>query len=403
VSKGLTSFRALAFFGIFLVHINVYGSGNLGINAGYLGVMAFFVLSGFLLTPILVDMKSNLACKDFFTHFYGRRALRIFPLYYSYLVLVASVSFLLIYHYGKNETIPNGNFGLIPIDRFRLIDELYIFIEQLPWTMTYTYDFYYVTYFSKLSFFATHFWSLAVEEQFYLAWPLAIFFIPNHHLKKFLLLVIVAGPFMRLLLAFILNANIFPTLPQNDLVIYILPFSHIDAFAIGGYFALYGKSKPGYLVWISILLVIMLGMVTGWLSTRQIQWDQLGYARFMKDSYKYIWGYSIVNLMFAYLLVHIRSKTFMPALFENPLLVYLCTISYGLYVFHLPVLWLTYSTMGQFPELVRAVTTLLITIIISMISYELMERQFINLKDKYFSKSSDSEQTSQTSAMQRSI
>jgi peptidoglycan/LPS O-acetylase OafA/YrhL len=59
--------------------------------------------------------------------------------------------------------------------------------------------------------------------------------------------------------------------------------------------------------------------------------------------------------------------------------------------------------MGQFPELVRALTTLLITIIISMISYELMERQFINLKDKYFSKSSDGEHTSQTSAMQRRI
>ena len=403
MSRGLTSFRALAFFGIFLVHINVYGTGNLGINAGYLGVMAFFVLSGFLLTPILVEMKSNLNRKDFFIHFYGRRALRIFPLYYSYLVLVASVSFLVVYHYGKNEVIPNGSFGLIPIDRFKLIDELYIFIEQLPWTMTYTYDFYYVTYFSKLSFFATHFWSLAVEEQFYLAWPLAIFFIPNNHLKKFLLSVIAAGPFMRLLLAIILNANIFPALPQTDLVIYILPFSHIDAFALGGYFALYGKSRSGYLVWVSILFVIMLGMVTSWLATRQVQWDQLGYARFMQDSYKYIWGYSIVNLIFAYVLVHIRNKTFMPALFENPLLVYLGKISYGLYVFHLPVLWLTYSMMDRFPEVVRALTTLLITIIISMISYEFMEKRFINLKDKYFARSSADKEPGHINAMQRKI
>jgi peptidoglycan/LPS O-acetylase OafA/YrhL len=388
VSKGLTSFRALAFFGIFLVHINVYGSGNLGINAGYLGVMAFFVLSGFLLTPILVDMKSSLNRKDFFFHFYGRRALRIFPLYYSYLVIVASVSFLLVYLYGKNQLASSGILGLIPIDRSRLVDELYIFIEQLPWTMTYTYDFYYVTYFSKLSFFATHFWSLAVEEQFYLAWPLAIFFIPNNHLKKFLLLVIMAGPFVRLLLAMILNANVFPVQPQTDLVIYILPFSHIDAFAIGGYFALYGKNRSGYFVWLSILLVILLGVVTSWFATGQIQWDQLGYMRFMQDSYKYIWGYSIVNLIFAYMLVHIRSKTFMPALFEHPLSVYLGRISYGLYVFHLPVLWLTYSTMDHFPEIVRALTTLLITIIISTISYEFMERRFINLKDRYFSRSS---------------
>jgi peptidoglycan/LPS O-acetylase OafA/YrhL len=250
----------------------------------------FFVLSGFFLTPILVDMKSNLNRKDFFIHFYGRRALRIFPRYYSYLVLVASVSFILVDQYRNHGLIPNGNFELIPTDRFRLIDQLYVFIEQLPLTMTYTCDFYYVTYFSKLSFFATHFWSLAVEEQFHLAWPLAIFFIPNNHLKKFLLLLIAAGPFMRLLLVIILNANIFPALPQPDLVIYILPFSHSDAFALGGYFALYGKSRSSCLVWMSILFVIMLGMVTGWLATGQVQWDQLGYRRFMKDSYISMFG-----------------------------------------------------------------------------------------------------------------
>ena len=119
-----------------------------------------------------------------------------------------------------------------------------------------------------------------------MAWPLAIFFIPNKYLKKSLLFVIVSGPFIRLFLGMILNANIFPVLSETDFVIYVLPFTHIDAFAIGGYFALYGKSRPGYLVWLSISLVIMLGMATSWLEMGQIQWDELGYGRFMKDSYK---------------------------------------------------------------------------------------------------------------------
>ena len=104
--------------------------------------------------------------------------------------------------------------------------------------------------------------------------------------------------------------------------------------------------------------------------------------------HKYIWGYSIVNLMFAYVLVHIRDKTFLPAFFENPLLVYLGTISYGLYVFHFPVLWLIYSAMEDLPEILQASTTLLITVIISAVSYELMEKRFIQLKDKYFTRSS---------------
>jgi peptidoglycan/LPS O-acetylase OafA/YrhL len=380
MNKGLTSIRALAFFSIFIFHINVLGSGKLGMQGGYLGIQAFFVLSGFLLTPILLDMKANLNMKDFFIHFYGRRTLRIFPLYYSYIVIVAAISFLVMFLYGQSE--------ISPMDRIRLITPLYRFIEQLPWTITYTYDFYHASSYFKTTLFANHFWSLAVEEQFYLVWPWAIFIISAKYLKRFLLLVIVVGPLIRFLLALTFDANILHVNSSKDAFIYVLPFSQFDAFAIGGYFALYGKSRASYLVWLFILLVLLLGVVTSWLSTMQIQWGQLGYGPYMKDSNKYIWGYSLVNLMFAYVLVHVRSKTFIPALFENPLLVYLGTISYGLYVFHLPVLWLVYSNMQNSPEIVRATTSLLITVIVSMLSYEFMEKRFINLKDKYFARAS---------------
>jgi len=380
MSKGLTSFRALAFFAIFLFHINIIGTGHLGFRGGYLGVDAFFVLSGFLLTPILLDMKYNLNKKDFFIHFYGRRALRIFPLYYSYIVIVASVSFFAITRFSHSE--------IISTDTSKLIDYLSRFIEQLPWTMTYTYDFFHASTYFKHTLFATHFWSLAVEEQFYLVWPLAILFIPTAHTKRFLLLVIAAGPLIRLLSAMIIDTNLLPILHQNDLVIYVLPSSHLDAFAIGGYFALYGKCRPVYWLWLSIVFVFMLGMITSWLSTRQIQWDQFAYGPFMKDSYKYVWGYSVVNLLFAYILVHVKNKSFLPALFENPLLVYLGKISYGLYVFHFPVIWLVYVYMNDVTEIARASIVLLITIIISMISYEFMEKRFINAKDRYFARTS---------------
>ena len=380
MSKGLTSFRALAFFAIFLVHINTFGSGQLGIDAGYLGVLAFFVLSGFLLTPILVDMKSNLKKKDFFIHFYGRRALRIFPLYYSYIAVVATVSLLAMFQYGRYE--------VITADSPQYLAEFDRFIKQLPWTATYTYNFFSASSSFKETLLASHFWSLAIEEQFYLVWPLAIFLIPANYLKRFLLLMIVAGPLMRFLLAVVIDANVLPLFPEKDFVIYVLPFSHTDAFAAGGYFSLYGKNRASYLVWGSILLVLMLGMITSWLSTKRILWDQLGYEPFMKDSYKYIWGYSAVNLMFSFVLVNVRNRAFMPALFENPLLVYLGTISYGLYVFHLPILLLVYSTISNFPEIVRAATTLFVTVMISMVSYEFMEKRFINSKDKYFARAS---------------
>lgn len=380
MNNGLTSIRALAFFAIFLFHINVYGSGNLGIQGGYLGVEAFFVLSGFLLTPILVEMKSNLNRKDFFIHFYGRRALRIFPLYYAYIVLVASMSYLTISHYGYSAIAPTK--GTL------IISQMNRFIEQLPWTATYTYDFFHASIYAKNSLFASHFWSLAVEEQFYLVWPLAILFVPTNHLKRFLLFIIVFGPLIRTFLAVITDAHMIPGLRQTDRAIYALPFSYVDAFAAGGYFALYGKSSSSYWVWLSIVFVFMLGVITSWLWTGQIHLGDLGYGPFMRDSYKIAWGYSVVNLMFAYILIHVRNKSFMPILFENPLLVYLGTISYGLYVFHIPVILLVHSTMYDFPELVQDLAILLITVIISMISYEYMEKRFINSKDKYFARAS---------------
>lgn len=372
MNKGLTSFRALAFFAVFFFHEGVF-------NAGYLGVQGFFVLSGFLLTPILIDMKSSLGKKDFFVHFYGRRALRIFPLYYAYLILIASISFLAISQFGYTRLL-----------------SMYRFLEQLPWSTTFTYDFYRASKYFKETFLASHLWSLAVEEQFYLIWPLLIFITPQNHLKKLLLLVAAAGPLARLLLAAASAGNMLPYLsPQTDVVIYFLPISHADAFAIGGYFALYGKIRPGYSVWASILLVLVLGLVTSWLSTGMVHWDTLGYGSFMKDSYKYAWGYSVMNLMFAYVLVHIRSGAFMPALLENPLLVYLGTISYGLYVFHLPVIWLIYMTMHRYSNIIQGSTALLVTLIISTISYELMEKRFINLKDKYFARASAHESPGQ--------
>lgn len=335
---------------------------------GYVGVQAFFVLSGFLLTPILLDMKACLNTKDFFIHFYGRRALRIFPLYYSYLLIVAAISLWAIAQYGQGASI-----------------QLERFVDQLPWALTYTYDFYHASNLIEHSYLATHFWSLAVEEQFYLLWPLALFVVPPHRLKGFLLLVIVAGPLMRLLSALVADANVLPVFPRADILIYVLPFSHVDAFAIGGYFALYGKSRPVYLVWVWIAVVLVSGLITSWLSAQQIQWDQLGYGPFMADSYKYIWGYTLVNLMFAYILTHVSNRSFLPAIFEHRALVYLGTISYGLYVFHFPIIWLVYSFMEGMPELLCAAVSLLSTIVISMVSYEFMEKRFINAKDKYFS------------------
>ena len=85
---GLDGLRAVAFFLVFLCHTNY-------VEAGWMGVMLFFVLSGFLITGILIDMKESLPSKAYFIKFYGRRFLRIFPLYYFYLFLIFGLAYWL--------------------------------------------------------------------------------------------------------------------------------------------------------------------------------------------------------------------------------------------------------------------------------------------------------------------
>jgi len=80
--KGLDGLRAVAFLLVFFFHAH-FG------YFGWVGVQLFFVLSGFLITGILLDMKHSLPMAGYFIKFYGRRFLRIFPLYYLYLFLIA--------------------------------------------------------------------------------------------------------------------------------------------------------------------------------------------------------------------------------------------------------------------------------------------------------------------------
>lgn len=383
MNSGITSFRALAFFAIFLFHIHI-------LSVGYLGVQAFFVLSGFLITPILIDMKASLSTRDFFINFYVRRALRVFPLYYLYLLVVAGVSFLI-----RNQ---EGYVGIAKMDRF---------IEQLPWALTFTYDFFHASSLFKHTHLVTHFWALAVEWQFYLTWPILLFFLPQRHLKKALLAIIFIGPMARFLISIITLENVCTImLPQVDLVIYVLPFSHVDAFAVGGYFALYQKSKSSYSAWLLIICVVIVGFVTDFLFLSGNNNDifSFGYAPFMKDSYKYIWGYSLVNLVFAYLIIQIKDRRFVPILFENRVLVYLGKISYGLYVFHFPVIWLVFNyVIPDQSMFIKRILSLLVSIFISAISDEFIEKKFIRIKDKYFPRKFANNILNQTEAALGSI
>jgi len=366
MNRGMTSFRALAFFAVFMFHMGRF-------SAGYLGVQAFFVLSGFLLTPILLDMKANLSPKQFFVSFYGRRALRIFPLYYFYLL---AVTIICLWVLNTNVYADKSEFTL--------------FMDQLPWSLTYTYNFFSASSLFENSFFVSHLWSLAVEEQFYLLWPLLIFLVRRDHLTKVLWLTIFLGPVFRFAtgeLAGGAGSTVFNS--RLDFAVYVLPFSHIDAFAIGGLFASYKSSGSKWPLRALIVAALTIGYTTQYLAYGEIMISSLGFYAFMVG--KYVWGYSLMNLVFACMLLQIRDEKFLPRFFNGAILHYLGKISYGMYVFHFPAIHFSSELLDGQTKLVIGCVALAATIAISALSYELVEKRFIAQKDRFFSKRSQAE------------
>lgn len=361
---GLDTFRALSFFAVFAFHAGF-------LKCGYIGVQAFFVLSGFLLTPILIAMKKKLLTKDYFINFYGRRALRIFPLYYLYLFAVGISAYILIRYFN-----------------FDLKGQLSTFVNQIWYGITYTYDFFHATSSYKHTVLLTHFWSLAVEEQFYLVYPLIIFSVSNKRLKAILFAAVISAPAIRLFEAFLHSKYVVPHfIGRMDIFIYVIPFSYLDSFAFGGIAALYWSQRNVNLkAWLAIIFTIGIGVITAGVSTGSFEWWLLGYRPFLSDSFKYIWGYTLLNISFASVLVAVKAGNFFSGIFNNPVLSYLGKISYGLYVYHFPVIWLIATYFWELPYPIMCMISLTATIFVSICSYELIEKRFLLAKDKLFPK-----------------
>jgi len=357
---GLSSFRFFAFLAVFLFHLDFF-------EFGYMGVHAFFVLSGFLLTPIILQMKQHLPTKRYFINFYGRRSLRIFPLYFSYLIAISIIAYVALEYFN-----------------YDLNDRLARTQEQIIYAVTYTYNFFTMSSSYEQTQTITHFWSLAVEEQFYLLWPLVIFLLHKNSLKKTLIVIIIAAPILRFLLAQLVLTNNEMGFNSVDMVVYTFTFSSFDAFAVGGYFALYGKNINNFAILAAFLAIISLGFATDYLIGVKFDLRSFGYHSFMRDGYKYVWGFSLFSILFAAILVNIRDKKFIPIVFENKLMAYLGKISYGLYVYHFPIVYFLGHELSALSFYLRAPILLILTIAISALSFHLLEIHFLKAKNKYF-------------------
>ncbi len=173
------------------------------------------------------------------------------------------------------------------------------------------------------------------------------------------------------------------------LAVYVLPFSYFDAFAIGGYFSLF-VNKEIRIRWIFILSAFVVGLglainyfIQGKLDLRDL--SGLGYLPVMDEAYKYIWGYTAFNLIFALILYKMKKREFFPSIFENNILDYFGKISYGLYLYHFPVIALVcYFLNTTVISIHVSAMCLVATVAVSMISYHFIELRILSFKDKLF-------------------
>jgi peptidoglycan/LPS O-acetylase OafA/YrhL len=177
-------------------------------NFGALGVDLFFVLSGFLITGILLDAKGR---PGYFRSFYMRRSLRIFPLYYSVLFVTFFIAPRISWFWGPDLAAAKANQAWAWPYAINILESV-----RGVYSMPYL----------------DHFWSLAVEEHFYFVWPLVVWLCPRKTLVLVSLLVALAALGAR---ATCEELHVAP------LALYTLTPFRLDSLCIGGFLAAYAR------------------------------------------------------------------------------------------------------------------------------------------------------------------
>lgn len=327
---------------------------------GELGVILFFVLSGFLITYLLLEEENRtntIAVKNF----YLRRVLRIWPLYFLIVILAL---FLL----------PNISMFTLPeYDRARIY-------ENLP-SKLFLYVFFLPNLVSPLLGvipYASHLWSIGTEEQFYLIWPLLLKTVKKYRL--WLMFIIVFGYLLFARALFSSRTDFIPF--KYELNAFWQTFN-IASMAIGGFFALLLHSKsPALKIFLnSNVFYAVLGF-TSILLYRGVYFpslivNDLQFPYLYKEFYSLWFGIIILNFAV--------NKDNLISLEQRPIR-YLGKISYGLYMYHPIAIVAALQTtrlLGTASNSIIYPLSLALTVFMAGISYKYFESYFLNFKTNF--------------------
>ena len=308
--------RCLAMSGVVAQHCGL-------LPFGWTGVWLFYVISGFAITSSLLSSERAPHSRLFLVrNFYARRCLRIWPLYFAFVGanMVAALAL------GRSDVLASA-----------------------PWLASFTYNFRMMVHDDHWTTIG-HLWTISVEEQFYFIFPFLFAFLSRRRLAMALWICILASPLLRCLLSVWFDSFSSDNL-WKAFSVYAFGPAHFDAFAAGALLALFRPFLASRLGLARVLLAMALALTLAYaciyvalnVSVAGLGKDALRnvFSGILWGQGRQIWLYSaIAGVSAALIALILAGENWLVTFCRLPLLRPIGRISYGAYIFHLPVLWL---------------------------------------------------------------
>jgi peptidoglycan/LPS O-acetylase OafA/YrhL len=355
----LDGLRTIAIAAVLLLH---FSPNNRRFEMGWVGVDLFFVISGFLITGILLGLRSD---STPYRKFYWRRVIRIFPPYYAVLAAVAVLAFVLNHETFHWESWNTPLFFYPALRRgisfhlifHRLFSHAAFDLSSLPFGLP------------KISLYLPGlgvYWSLAVEELFYLFWAPIVLKLPRKWVAAFAITPIFICPILR-------GLTHTPDWPEG-----IGFVTRFDTLAVGACVALLLRAKPHISKWTFISPIIPLFCATTWLS---VHCGLLNHIELRSTELFSICGYTLIAFLFGCVVAACVRMKEHPALMPLRLrpIVYIGTISYTIYLTHFFIYVAVARVLNG--DLLRALVAASATVAIAAFSWKYFESPILRLRN----------------------
>ncbi len=306
---------------------------------GFVGVDIFFMLSGYLITTIIINKIEKNAFS--FKEFYRNRARRLFPALITILIFSLIFGFFFLFPSEYKDLAKHVKSSALYYENFRLINE--------------------ISYWDKDAFLKPllHIWSLSVEEQFYLFWPITLIILYTSRLKKFLFEAILFLFILTFFISLILTFNnpevaFFHTLSRT----WELLYGALLAFVVKKYNSItYIQNLKAFIPLLFLISIVIL--------------------LYEQSTYNPIKIFIVLSITFMWMFILVKEKK--DVILGNKTLIFFGLISYSLYLWHYLILGFLY--IFGYTNIFFLTTGLLISFIFSILTFKFIEVPFRKRKD----------------------